>query len=100
MNYKIVESSEIVWCPSDDRFILIIRSNDEVIGLNYMQGDELDVFKEVYFTIDAELTDFYKAISVYLGGESELDRINQAIWAYFDFCNTRDERKYKNNLNK
>ena len=32
MNYKVVESSEIVWCPGDDRYILIIKENDEILG--------------------------------------------------------------------
>jgi hypothetical protein len=31
MSGKVVESREIVWCNDDDRYILIIRSNDEVI---------------------------------------------------------------------
>jgi len=96
MDYKIVESKEIVWCPGDDRYVLIIRSNNEVIGLNYMQGDELDIFKEDFTYVDEKLMDFYNAVSLYLSGECELDRINQAIWAYFDYKNKRDERVFNN----
>jgi len=92
MSYKIVESKEIVWSPSDDRYILIVRSNDKVIGLNFMQGDELEIFKEDFTYVDEELTDFYNAVSPYLVGHSELDRINQAIWAHFDYRNKKDER--------
>jgi len=97
MSGKVVESREIVWCNDDDRYILIIRSNDEVIGLNYMQGDELELFKECFSNIDYELTDFYNAIHPYLAGESRIDRINQAIWAHFQYRNLREEREYKNN---
>jgi hypothetical protein len=97
MSGKVVESREIVWCNDDDRYILIIRSNDEVIGLNYMQGDELDIFKRDFSDIDYELTDFYNAIHPYLAGESRIGRINQAIWAHFEYKNLRDDRKYNNN---
>ena len=97
MNYKVVESREIVWCNDEDRCVLIIKENNEVIGLNYMQGDELDLLKEQYDYIDYELTDFYNAVKDRLRGNSELDRINEAIWAHFEYRNLRDERKYKNN---
>lgn len=100
MNFKIVESREIVWCNYEDRYVLIIKENNEVIGLNYMQGDELDLLKEQYDYIDYELTDFYNAVKDRLRGNSELDRINEAIWAHFQFREARDLRKYKNKLNK
>jgi hypothetical protein len=93
MEYTIRESKEIVWCSQDDRYVLIIKKDGEVIGLNYMQGDELEEFKSEYDDIDEELTDFYNATCVYLGGSSELDRINQAIWAYFEFKVAKYERK-------
>ena len=94
MNCKIIESREIVWCNDDDRYILIIRSNNEIIGLNFMQGDELDVFKWGFSNIDPDLTDFYNATKLYLSGNSELDRVNQAIWAHFDYKNRKDDREY------
>lgn len=97
MNYKVVESREIVWCNDDDRYILIIRSNDEVIGLNYMQGDELDIFKRDFSDIDYELTDFFNAVEPYLIHDNQVDRINAAIWAHFEYRNLRDDRKYNNN---
>jgi hypothetical protein len=93
MNYKIVESREIVWCENDDRYILIARSNDEIIGLNWMQGDDLDYFTEAYSMIDPDLTDFYNAIEPYLDERNdEIGKINAAIWAYFEYRNLRDSR--------
>jgi hypothetical protein len=84
----IIESSEIVWSKSNDRLILIIRSNDEIIGLNFMQGDELDIFKESYCNIDEDLTNFYKAIKPFLDERNnEIDDINSAIWAWFSYKN-------------
>ena len=100
MQYKVVESREIVWCPSDDRYILIVKEDDDIVGLNFMQGDELDIFKEEFNYVDAKLTDLYNAVAPYLGGESELDRINQAIWSYHSYSELRYDRKYNNKLNK
>lgn len=97
---KIVESREIVWCPSDDRLVLIIKENGYIIGLNWMQGDELDIFKQGFNYIDEDFTDYFKAVEPYLVHESQIDRINAAIWAYFEYRNLRDERENKNNLNK
>ena len=96
MEYKVVESKEIVWCPSDDRYILIVKEDDDVVGLNFMQGDELDIFKEEFNYVNAKLTDFYNAVAPYLGSESELDRINQAILSYHSYGELRAERKDNN----
>jgi hypothetical protein len=93
MNYQGIESREIVWCESDDRFILIIKKDDEIIGLNFMQGDELELFKEQYSNIDYDLTDYYNAVEPYLDTRNdEIGKINAAIWAYFAYRNLRDER--------
>jgi len=92
MKYKIVESKEIVWCEHGDRYVLIVKSNNKIIGLNYMQGDELEIFKEDFTYVDEKLTDFYNAVSPSLSGECELDRINQAIWAFHSYRVLRDER--------
>jgi hypothetical protein len=95
MDYKVVESREIVWCDSDDRYILIVKENDEIIGLNYMQGDELDVFKADFMYIDDDLTDFYHSIEPYLDTRNdEVGKINAAIWAHFEYTNLKFERKY------
>ena len=82
--YKVVQSKEIVWCNGDDRYILIMRENDEIVGLNFMQGDEFEVFVEAYDEIDHDLTNFFKAIEPYLVHENQLDRINAAMWAWID----------------
>jgi hypothetical protein len=99
MQYKVVESREIVWCPSDDRYILIIKEEDAIIGINWMQGEELDMFKERYNKVDEDFTDYFNAIRHYLVLEdtSEVDQINAAIWAFHEYSVLRDEREYKNN---
>lgn len=98
MNNKIVESREIVWSENNDRYILIIKENDEIVGLNYMQGDALGVFKRDCMYVDEELTDFYNAVEPYLDDRNdEIGKINAAIWAFHEYRVLRDERKYNNN---
>ena len=99
MNYKVVESREIVWCPSDDRYILIIKEEDAIIGINWMQGEDLENFKERYNYVDEDFTDYFNAVEPYLvhDGTSEVDRINAAIWAFHEYSVLRDNRKYKYN---
>ena len=94
MTNKVIMSKEIVWCPCDDRHILIMKEYNEVIGLNYCQGDDLEHFIDHYDEIDHDLTDFYNAVRFYLGGGNEVERINQAIWAHFNYKNLKHERKY------
>jgi len=94
MSYKSIESREIVWSGEDDRYILIIKEENEIVGLNFMQGDELDLFKRDFNDIDHDLTDFYNSVKYCLSGKCEVSRINQAIWAHFDYKNRKHERKY------
>ena len=93
MNNKLLESREVIYCPSDDRIILVIKEDDDIVGLNYMQGDDLDYFKDSFLYVDTELTDFFNAIEPYLVHDNEVDKINAAIWAHFEFRNLRDSRK-------
>jgi transcription termination factor NusB len=84
---KLVKSREIYWCESDDRFVLVVREDGDIVGLNYMQGDDLEYFESNFNSIDKSLTKFYNSIENYLNGTTELDRINQAIWAHFAYEN-------------
>jgi hypothetical protein len=87
---KLIYSKEIYQCNEDDRYVLVVRKDNEVIGLNYMQGDvddDFDYFKDNYDCIDKGLTRFYNSIKSALNGTTEIDRINQAIWAHFAYEN-------------
>jgi hypothetical protein len=97
---KVILSEEIVWCHGDDRHVLIKRVNGDIDGLNYCQGDDLEYFLDNFNEIDEDLTNFFKAIEPYLVHEDQIDRINAAIWARFEYRNFRDEKEYNNNLNK
>lgn len=84
---NLVSSRNIWWCPDHDRYVLVVTEQDEVVGINYMQGDELDIFLSDFSEIDPDLTKFYNSVAPYLSGEYQIDRINQAIWAHFDYKN-------------
>ena len=89
---KVLEERKIVWCEGDDRMILIVKEDDEIIGLNYCQGyPDLNWFKANYGDIEEDLSCFYNAVAPYLGGETEIDRVNQAIWAYFEYNNNKNQ---------
>ena len=93
MSYKIVQSKKIVWCPGDDRHILIIKEDNEVIDLNYCQGDDLEYFIDRFDEIDHDLIEFYLSVKYYLSEKDEVLAINQAIWAHFDYKIPKHERK-------
>jgi hypothetical protein len=84
---RLVNSREIYWCNDDDRYVLVIRSNNVIVGLNYCQGDDYDYFMKEFSESDEDLTNFYNSIKNYLNGTTEIDRINQAIWAHFEYKN-------------
>jgi len=88
--YELMQSTELVWCESDDRFIYIERTKSEITGLNFMQGDDFEYFKKEWCVSDPKLTKFYHAIHRYLSGSTEMDRINQSFWAYFEHRNSLD----------
>jgi hypothetical protein len=90
--YTVVNSTEQVWCDSDDRYILIIRQNNEIVGLNFCQGNDFEVFTRDFSSIDQDLTDYYNSVSNYLTGVSEYDRINQAMWGYLEYRILRDSQ--------
>lgn len=84
---RLVESREIYWCEDNDRYVLVIKSNEVVIGLNYCQSDDYDYFVKNFSDVDEDLTKFYNSLIGYLNGNTEIDRINQAIWAHFEYKN-------------
>ena len=84
---KLIKSREIYWCNDDDRHVLVVRDENGIVGLNYCQGDDLEYFEENFSNIDKGVTKFYNSIDGALNGTTEIDRINQAIWAYFAYEN-------------
>ena len=92
MNNKVLKSRRIIFCLGDDRIVLVVKEANEIVGLNYMQGDDLEYFKD-FKEIDQDLTDFFKVIEPHLIHDDQIDRITAAIWAHFEYRNLRDSRK-------
>ena len=87
-----VYSKEIFWCPGDNRHVLVIKDNNgKIIGLNFCQGDDLDYFVNHYDYNCIDLTKFYDAVCCYLNGKTEIDRINQAIWARINYMDNLND---------
>ena len=84
---KLVSSESIYWCEGDDRYVRVFQLGDEITGLNFMQGDDYELFNDDYQGIDEDLTNFYDATKDYLSGDTRIERVNQAIWAWFEYKN-------------
>ena len=85
MKNELIKSTSVYWCPSYDRHILVIKEDGDVVGLNFWQGDIYDENDANFHTSDDDLVDFYLATMDYLNGEDEIERINQAMWAYHSY---------------
>jgi hypothetical protein len=84
---KIISSESIYWCEGDDRYVRVFQVGDEITGLNFMQGDDYELFNDDYQGIDEDLTNFFHATKNHLSGDTRIERINQAICAWFDYKN-------------
>ena len=84
---KLVSSESIYWCEGDDRYVRVFQLGDEITGINFMQGDDYELFNDEYQGIDEDLTNFYDATKDYLSGDTRIERVNQAIWAWFEYKN-------------
>ena len=84
---KLVSSESIYWCEGDDRYVRVFQVGDEITGINFMQGDDYELFNDNYQGIDEDLTKFFHATKNYLSGDTRIECINQAIWAWFEYGN-------------
>ena len=79
----LTNNQNMWWWIGDDRYILIAKENDVVIGLNLLHGDESDISSSEFRNIDQDLTNFYNSVKNYLPENNEIDKINQIIDMYF-----------------
>jgi hypothetical protein len=84
---KLVSSESVYWCQSDDRYVRVFQLGDVITGINFMQGDDYELFNDEYQGIDEDLTKFFHATKNHLSGDTRIERINQAIWAWFEYNN-------------
>ena len=84
-----VTKVEHVWCGEEDRWVHI-EYNDQrkIIGLNFMQGDDYEYFKEVWAYNNENLMAFYTTMLYTFPIEkascNTLEFINKVMWAFHE----------------
>ena len=84
-----VTKIEHVWCDSNDRWIYIeYNEQREIVGLNFMQGDEYEYFKESWACNNPYLMAFYTTMLHTFPIEklnvTTLNFINKVMWAFHE----------------
>ena len=94
-NYK-VDKVEHVWNKSNDRWVYIeYNAVSEIIGLNFMQGDEYECFKKSWCHNDQGLMEFYNLMlhmfSVEKASVTTLSVINKCMWSFHSAIAQRED---------
>jgi hypothetical protein len=84
---KIVKSRIEYFSVDYDRQVLIIKEGNEIVGIDFMQGDEPHDFSDSIGT--PSILKVYNASQMYLSGDTENECVNQAINIWFDLSNER-----------
>lgn len=81
------------FCKSNDRWVYIERGfNGGIVGLNFMQGDNLKLFKEQWNESDPGLMKFFEIIQKHLfpnfyyndNRDTQLNILNKIFWAFVE----------------
>ena len=77
-----------IWCAVSDRWIYIERYASGYLGLNCMQGDDYEHFKNNWCKIDRAMSEFYDCMKTDLHmlkrDMTELEFIDKVMWIYFE----------------
>jgi hypothetical protein len=82
---KVLKSRIEYWSNDYDRQVLIIKDGNEIVGIDFMQGDEPYDF--TWRNGDPAILAVYNASRVYLSGNDDLECVNQAINIWFELSN-------------
>lgn len=82
---RVTRSRIEYWSDDYDRRVLIIKEGIEIVGIDFMQGDEPVDFSES--NGDKSILVVYNASRVYLSGNDDLECVNQAINIWFELGN-------------
>jgi len=82
---RTIESVQHIWDQFHDRWIYIEKyREDDFIGLNFMQGDEYEDFKENWCNVDMHISNIYHSMKDEYPHElkkvGELEFINKVFW--------------------
>ncbi len=99
MNNSELDKVVHQWCDDNDRWMYIEYNRDgKVMGLNFMQGDEYEIFKQVYCENNEHLFEFYEEMldtfTIDKASINTVQFINKCMWAFFKCSSLYD--KYKN----
>ena len=72
------------WMSLSDRWIYIKSKDGEVVGLNFMQGDDYDLFVKDWCYTNQALTNFYNSQKHLIKVEGLYERIDTIMWLYFE----------------
>mgnify|MGYP000509265101 CR=1 FL=1 len=89
-----IKSDTTYFIKESDRHIRVVREGTHVVGLAFCQGDDYETFVSEYYDIDYSLVDFFNSIALNIKGNTEIERIDTAIWCYHYYTLARDERKH------
>ena len=94
-----VDKVEHIWSEKEDRWIYIeYNEQHKIIGLNFMQGDDYEFFKEVWCHTDAGLTEFYESMLYTFPIEkvsvNNIEFINKCMRAFHTAIVSRDHHPY------
>jgi len=81
------------WDTENDRWIYIEHYESGYLGLNFMQGDEYELFKKNWCQMDRGLSEFYNGNKETLKkypGASEIETINTAMWLFHSAVSSND----------
>jgi hypothetical protein len=75
------------WSLENDRWIFIqYNKHNDIVGLNFMQGEEYDLFTKDWCKPDHGLFEFYQYMLITFDIErqsiTKLDFINKVMWTY------------------
>ena len=78
---------EHIWSDPNDRWIYLeYNEQNKICGMNFMQGDEYDLFKDEWAENDQGLREFYDTmLYTFPIEQASVDRmsfINKVMWAY------------------
>ena len=88
-NKNTVDKVVHEWCEKDDRWVYIEYNNQrKIIGLNFMQGDDYEYFKDAWAYNNEELMAFYTTMLYTFPIEkascNTLEFINKVMWAFHE----------------
>ena len=83
---KLIKQNEHYCDAENDRWILIVRDYEgTIIGLNFMQGHDYDLFQKDYGKADPALSALHKTILEHKIVEgSMMEVINKVCWAWIN----------------